>query len=64
MTRKHFNAIAQAMANGRPKGQGSDVYDQWERTCWEVMTVCAGTNSNFDKATFMNACIEWEKVDG
>ncbi len=58
MTRKHFNAIAAALAAARPP---VDYYtrlenEQWRADCDAIADVCQGFNRAFNRDTFMEAC--------
>lgn len=59
MTRKHFEAFADAMAAVRPTVNDShDWYmrQQWIRDVQAVAHVLALSNSRFDRERFVNAC--------
>jgi len=62
MTKKHFEALAQALANSRP---GTDYEPdtgsrlrQWLDDVDEIVEVLAGFNPLFDRARFVEACNE------
>ena len=58
MTRKHFVALANALACSRPV-QGEDFEEataQWRCDIQAVADVCREQNPNFDRERFLNAC--------
>ena len=71
MTRKDFQAIADALASVRPsyrdidpmtfpheahQQQGAQL--QWEHTCRAIGDVFAADNPNFDRTRFVQACLK------
>jgi len=60
MTRKQFNAIAEALAAIRPEMYGPNVdagmMYQWGTTVREMATMCRTFNPAFDRTRFMEAC--------
>ena len=55
MSRKHFNSIAQALANIRPIGASSLRVD-WLRSVKAIADQCQSLNSRFDRSKFIIAC--------
>ena len=72
MTRKHFVALATALALVRPLGckagdsfgsqsdleAAAPLCDQWEATIQAVAAVCRSQNANFDRERFLDACYD------
>lgn len=63
MTKKHFDALADALSTARPitygyntPSQVADALAPWEESCAAVARVCARFNPNFDRARFLAAC--------
>lgn len=55
MTRKHFNALAAALAASRPDGAGYE-WAQWRADVSAISRVCSQFNDSFDAARFLDAC--------
>lgn len=68
MTRKHFEAIADALRTARPEAPKKDGVDhghanrsQWEADVVCVTTAISGFNPNFDRDRFFKACgLDWD----
>lgn len=59
MTRKHFEALANALASTRPTPEaGGERYNQWNNDVQAIANVCQGSNPNFDRGRFGAACKE------
>ena len=65
MTRKHFKAIADALASNKPKlSDFGPAYEneyecqlgQWRADVMAMVAVCRQFNSNFNKNRFLEAC--------
>ncbi len=63
MTRKHFNAIAKALAFTRPTAAGrqkvskrSKQWQQWARDVKALADICDASNDSFDRGQFYHAC--------
>jgi hypothetical protein len=59
MTRRHFEALADALAEVRPDDPHMCValsIEQWEKDMEAVADVCEEANDNFDRERFINAC--------
>jgi hypothetical protein len=59
MTRKHFEALAEALRTSYPLGM-RDTYTAvagWETTCKSVAATCRQFNPSFNRARFLAACI-------
>ena len=56
MTKKHFEALADALSKSRPIE--SIALAQWDQSVRDVARVCADSNSQFDRDKFVEAC-EW-----
>ena len=52
MTKKHFEALANALAKARPEIQ---TYD-WLDCVSAIADVCKATNPRFDRQQFIEAC--------
>jgi len=55
MTRKHFIALATALAASRPPTD-CEAYTQWLNDVEQIAGVCRQSNALFDWARFMSAC--------
>ena len=56
MTKRHFEALADALAEARPLAdQGAAALICWERTVGRIANVCAASNGRFDRGRFLNA---------
>ena len=57
MTRKHFKAIAAALAESQPTWvRNAQSRIQWEKDCAAMADVCQKFNASFDRPRFMEAC--------
>ena len=57
MTKKHFNAIAEALLFVRPTTtKRSKQWQQWQRDVKAMADVCAASNGRFDRQRFYFAC--------
>lgn len=68
MSKKHFELLADALANTRPDKQNFDMMDkneasvyldtraQWERDVRAISDVCLKSNKSFDYQRFVEAC--------
>lgn len=57
MTRKHFIALAGALAAKKPpEDSDTSVIETWENCVTAVADVCSRFNYNFKRFTFYDAC--------
>jgi hypothetical protein len=57
MTRKHFNTIAETLAESKPIWVGkAQSRIQWEADCNAMADVFQSFNPRFNKETFIKAC--------
>ena len=72
MSKKHFNALAQNLANTRPSkywtSQTNNVLDsieyaQWSRDVVAVAQVCLESSKSFDYQRFTEACKTWKQME-
>lgn len=57
MTKRDFEALADALANVRPSHSALDtVYRGWKDSVFAVADVCAASNPRFDRERFIAAC--------
>ena len=67
MSKKHFEAIAAALANAKPHIESSNSADlefeynnawlhQWQRDVLAIADVCCSFNNNFNRSRFLSAC--------
>jgi cytochrome c556 len=54
MTRKDFQAIADALAYTKPEKKGVAM-EQWRKTVREMARMCRGKNPRFDEGRFLSA---------
>jgi hypothetical protein len=60
MSKKHFIALAKALASVRPLDTSeTPARLQWDRCCSGVADVCQIENGLFDRRRFLKACEEW-----
>ena len=59
MTRKHFKAIAQALANERPEPSWTNKRTQWEKDIDAIANELGKISPKFDFEKFMEACKTW-----
>jgi len=57
VTRKHFNALAIALHTNKPIDFSLDTDTQWIGDVNAVADVCAASNTGFNRARFIDACI-------
>ena len=57
MTKKHFEALANALASARPNTDAPDR-PTWDTLLDRIAHVCATTNPRFDRGRFMRAAKE------
>ena len=55
MTRKHFVALAAALAASRPHRLNYATFEQWVADREAVASVCAASNPFFDRGRFLVA---------
>ena len=69
MTRKHFEALAAALANIRPKPERESMWgppvkglgegrNAWQNSVDLIANVCAESNPRFDRDKFLAATLE------
>ena len=58
MTKKHFEALADALANCRPLPTDHEGMSYWDDSVSAVADVCESTNERFDRTKFVRACNE------
>lgn len=58
MSRKHFEALADALAWLRPQRIDAERFAQWVNDVDAIASVCARFNPLFDRARFDAACRE------
>ena len=56
MTKKHFEAIANAVATTRMQHEGVAAYEVLLDVSQRLAVVCAQENEQFNKAKFLRAC--------
>ena len=59
MTRKHFDALAEALVKSAPATAKGQPYYQWIYTVGKVADVCERFNLAFNRARFLEACNPW-----
>lgn len=59
MTKKHFIALAKALAKRRPENNKTKAYDQWFLDVHAVKDCCCEFNEFFNHQKFIDACMEW-----
>ena len=55
MSKKHFQALAEALAKTRPLKEAASGHLQWQLDCRAVAKACR-TFANFAEMTFLEAC--------
>ena len=58
MSRRHFEALADALASVRPSDTHSEAFAQWNHDVTKVANVCAESNGAFKRDKFYSACQE------
>lgn len=61
MSKKHFQALALALAAIRPNEAWLNKRQQWEKDVNAVADVCAAHNHAFNRGTFIQWCEEKEE---
>ena len=57
MTKRHFYALADALASIRPDpANGTFWFEEWERAVVAVAHTCEQSNQRFDRTKFIKAC--------
>lgn len=56
MTRKHFEALAEALRFSQPPYGDHDRWSQWDADVKAIATACKQFNANFDVERFLDAC--------
>jgi hypothetical protein len=56
MTRRHFKALAEALASSRPRSTEPELLSQWKRDVRAITEVCFDSNNAFDGDKFRMAC--------
>ena len=59
MTRKHFNDIAQRLAEVMP-AEKTKQWDGWFGAVCAIADSCQKFNSRFDRNKFLDACKDWD----
>ena len=60
MTRKHFNRIAEILAQNRP-AKGTKEWWLWIQMVDDIAQYCYEQNFRFNKNFFIEACTTWEE---
>ena len=58
MTRKHFKAIADALASSKPSPSNIEALQQWRIDVAAITNTLKQFNDNFDTTKFITACGE------
>lgn len=59
MSKKHFIALAEALRDNRPVGEGMGYQfseEQWSDIAGRIADVCQSQNERFDRSFFIAAC--------
>ena len=57
MSRKHFRALASALAGIKPAPHaGIPALTAWQIVCQAIADACATCNDRFNRAQFLNTC--------
>ena len=56
MTRKHYVALAAALASNRPLEGQPQAVEQWQTDCQRIADALASDNSRFNRSRFIGAC--------
>ena len=62
MSKKHFEALADGLAEIRPPKSSRAQYAVWLDAVKVVADVCGETNRLFDRSRFIQACEERVKI--
>jgi hypothetical protein len=56
MSRKHYVALAAALASNRPLEGQPQAVEQWTTDCKRIADALASDNPRFDRDRFIGAC--------
>jgi ATP-dependent DNA ligase len=53
MTKKHFEALAQAFRNAKSRTRKHGEYSNIRMLCYDIIEICEQANPNFDRDKFL-----------